>query len=318
VIRTATHDDLPLVTELWRAFTLEVPDAPWRDDDTEQDLRELEQALRDDVVLLADDGAGLAVASMRGAQLGFLDILYVRPDDRGRGVAAELVRETVAQLQGRGAAHVELEVLASNEAARALYQRWGFEPVELTLAVPVERLLASVAEPAGPTFGSVHVQSDDVDLVTRSVEKILPRLGRDRRLTVSEVRNGWIEVRAAVTDEDPSALRRLGRELSYTGGGVALSLGVEEGAVVHYTLYDRGSIVDEYASLPEYRGPLPPGEVVALGANPTVVARLTGAAPARVREVARTASSASELPPWNELYEQIADLMGVTADAHPL
>jgi hypothetical protein len=69
--------------------------------------------------------------------------------------------------------------------------------------------------------------------------------------------------------------------------------------------------VDEYASLPEFRGPLPPGEVIALGANPTVVARLTGAEPARVREVARTASSQADLPPALELHQQIAELMGV-------
>jgi hypothetical protein len=33
---------------------------------------------------------------------------------------------------------------------------------------------------------------------------------------------------------------------------------------VRYALFDRGGAVDEYASVPEYRGPLPPGDVVAL------------------------------------------------------
>jgi hypothetical protein len=130
--------------------------------------------------------------------------------------------------------------------------------------------------------------------------------------------NGWVRVRDALADRDPSVLKRLAKELSYTSGGVVLALGVEDGAVVHYTLFDRGSVVDEYVSVPEYRGALPPGDVIALGANPTVVARLTGAEPARVREVARTAASPNELPPWDELYLQIADLMGVEADAHPL
>jgi hypothetical protein len=41
------------------------------------------------------------------------------------------------------------------------------------------------------------------------------------------------------------------------------------------------------------------------------VARLTGADAKRVREVARTASSPTELPPAQELYEQIAAVMGV-------
>jgi GNAT superfamily N-acetyltransferase len=318
VIRNATSEDLALVRELWRAFNDEIPDAPWRDDDTEEDLQALEKAIVEDVVLLADD-VGLAVATMRGAKLGFLDLLYVRPEARGRGVARELASEAAAQLRGRGAEVLELEVLESNEHARAVYRAWGFAPVEHTLAAPVEQLLGRLSETSrGPTFGSVHVQSDDVGAVTHAVERALPRLGRSRDLNVSEASNGWVSVRSTLTDESPTALRSLAKELSYTSGGVSLALGVEDGAVVHYTLYDRGAAVDEYASVPEYRGPLPPGDVIALGANPTVVARLTGAEPARVREIARTAPSPADLPPWNELYEQIADLMGVDADAHPL
>ena len=95
-----------------------------------------------------------------------------------------------------------------------------------------------------------------------------------------------------------------------------LAIGVEQGAVVRYTLYDRGGAVDEYASLPEYSGPLPPGYVVALGANPTVVSRLTGADPARVRQVARTAASPADLPPALELLEQIAGVLGVAGANH--
>ena len=75
------------------------------------------------------------------------------------------------------------------------------------------------------------------------------------------------------------------------------------------------SVADEYASLPEYHGSLPPGDVIALGANPTVVARLTGADPERVRAVARTAKSAEDLPPAKELYAQLADLLGVGSEA---
>ena len=51
--------------------------------------------------------------------------------------------------------------------------------------------------------------------------------------------------------------------------------------------------------------------MVALGSNPTVVSRLTGAEPAAVRAVARTASSPEELPPAEELLAQLADLMGL-------
>jgi hypothetical protein len=118
-------------------------------------------------------------------------------------------------------------------------------------------------------------------------------------------------VRTDVTDADPDRLKALAKELSYTTGGVVLSLGVQRGAVVRYDLFERGADIDEYLSVPEYFGELPPGDVYALGANATVVARLTGADARRVRDVARTAASPGELPPARELYEQIAAVMGL-------
>jgi len=80
-------------------------------------------------------------------------------------------------------------------------------------------------------------------------------------------------------------------------------------------LLERGSVADEYASLPEYYGQLPPGDVIGLGANPTVAHRLTGADPARVRKVARTAGSAEDLPSPQDLYAQLADILGVGSEA---
>jgi hypothetical protein len=65
--------------------------------------------------------------------------------------------------------------------------------------------------------------------------------------------------------------------------------------------------------VPEFYGPLPPGDAVALAANPTVVARLTGADPARVRAVCRTAASPLELPQAEELYRQIAEVLGIAS-----
>jgi ribosomal protein S18 acetylase RimI-like enzyme len=311
VIRTATSEDLELVRGLWRAFGAEVPDLSWRDDDSADDLAQIEQALGDGGVLLADDGAGIAVISMDGEREGSLDLLYVRPDARGRGSARELVREAAAQLRGRGAEAVELHVLETSTAARTLYQRLGFTTVERIVAAPVD-LLVQAGE-GGPTFGAVHVQTDDSGLVERNVQKVLPRLGHSESSEVTGPADGWVRVRSDLTDGDPAKLQALAKELSYTNGGVTLALGVEDGVVVRYTLFDRGSSVDEYASVPEYRGALPPGDVIALGANPTVVARLTGADPHRVREIAQTATSPGELPPAQDLYEQIATLMGVKA-----
>jgi GNAT superfamily N-acetyltransferase len=304
VIRPATADDLPLVRELWTAFNTEIPDEPWREDDLAEDLAWLEQAVDEDIVLLADED-GLAVARRRGERLGFLEVVYVRPDARRKGLAAELVREVVTRLQESGAEMLELEVLASNSEARAIYEHWGFKPIELTLGASVAQLGQRLAPADGPTFGFVHVQTDDAEKVRRDAAKVL-RFEPD-----VEVESGWVRVRSDVTDADPTRLKALAKELSYTSGGVVLSLGIERGAVVRYDLFDRGADVDEYLSVPEYYGALPPGDTYALGANATVVGRLTGADPRRVREVARTAASPDELPPAQELYEQLAAVIGV-------
>jgi ribosomal protein S18 acetylase RimI-like enzyme len=319
VIRRATAEDVPLVRELWREFESEVPDVDWHDDDSAADLAKLAVAVEAGIVLLAEqDGAavGLAVAARKGDRIGFLDLVYVRPDARRSGIAAELVREAAEQLRTQGADVLELDVLASNEDARGIYQRWGFRPVELTLAAPLDALLATLSRPQGPTFGSVHVQTDDAGAVERAVQKVMPRLGRTAGTSVTGPRNGWVAVHDELIDREPKLQQRLAKELSYALGGVVLAIGVEEGLVVHYTLFDRGGDVDEYISVPEYHGELPPGDVIALGANPTVVARLTGASPARVREVARTAASPAELPAATELVVSIAELMGVSEAGH--
>ena len=70
-------------------------------------------------------------------------------------------------------------------------------------------------------------------------------------------------------------------------------------------------MVDEYLSVPSYYGELPKGDELALEANPTLVARLTGADRDEVRRVARTAVSPAELPPGPELYERLARVMGL-------
>ncbi|HEY2073968.1 MAG TPA: GNAT family N-acetyltransferase [Gaiellaceae bacterium] len=306
MIRNATTDDLPLVVDLWREFELEIPEPSWRDVDSAGDRDWFAQAVENETVLLADD-VGLAVAVMKGSRLGFLDVLYVRSGARGAGVARDLMREAVSQLRTRGAEVVELEVLASNAHARSVYERWGLEPLELKLAAPVEKLEQRLGErPDGPTFGFVHVQTDDLEKVRRDATKFL------RLEPELELGDGWVHVRTDGTDADPARLKALAKELSYTSASVVLSLGVERGAVVRYNLFDRGADVDEYLSVPEFYGALPPGDVIALGSNPTVMARLTGADPQRVRQVARTASTPEELPPAQELYEQIASIVGVS------
>jgi hypothetical protein len=92
---------------------------------------------------------------------------------------------------------------------------------------------------------------------------------------------------------------------------VVVALAIERGTVVRFQLYERGRMVDEYLSVPTFYGALPKGDELALAANPTLVARLTGAGHDEVRRVARTAVTPAELPPAEELYAQIGQLMGL-------
>jgi len=114
-------------------------------------------------------------------------------------------------------------------------------------------------------------------------------------------------------DRDRSAQRRLGAELSERMGVPVVAFALEEEMVVRFLLFERGRMVDEYLSVPTYYGELNKADELSLSANATLVARLTGADPARVRAVARTASSPSELPPARELAAQIAEVMNLEA-----
>jgi ribosomal protein S18 acetylase RimI-like enzyme len=322
-VRRATEGDLDTVVELWREFYREVPEPPHEDHDEAQEIGEIEAHVRGGRAFLAEsdggDPVGFALFWKKSPRVGYLSDLYVRPDARRRGLARTLVSEVASALAADGVEALELDVQVGNAAARAVYGRWGMRETKLTLAAPLADLAARLAaEPApGRSFGSIHVQTDDLAAVDRAVRQFVPRLpGRSRGSIVVPPRNGWIAVYDDVTDRDPQMLRRLARELSDRMGSVVLALGVEQGAVARFILYERGSIVDEYLSVQEYYGPLPPGDVIALAANPRVVARLTGADPGVVRAAAVHGASPDELPPAREVLVGLADAMGIEGAEH--
>ena len=314
-VRPAGESDIETLKELWLAFDREHPSPEYEDVDEAVELSEVEEYVREHVALLAENGevaAGFVLARMRGARHGWISDLYVSPDLRRGGAARRLVRDAAAALRGQGAEVIELDVRPWNEEARTVYERWGFRESKLTLATKADELEARLSQDApAPSQGLVFAQTDDEARVTKAVRAYVPRLGRSARTDVHPPANGWIAVDDELCSSDPALLRRLAQELSYRTGGVVLTLGVEEEAVVRYVLFDRGSVADEYCSLPEYHGPLPPGDVVALSANPTVAHRLTGADPERVRAVAKSASTAADLPPADDLYAELADVLGV-------
>jgi hypothetical protein len=187
------------------------------------------------------------------------------------------------------------------------------EAVALALvhAVAAAQPRSDAAFNLAPSFGSVHLQTDDQNGVVQLVQRLVPRVFRSRSTAVSPARNGWVAVYDEVADRDPRRLERLGRELSNAVGFVTFTIGVEDGLAVHYIAFERGRLLDEYLSVPEYRGQLAPGDAIAMRANPTVVARLTGAEPGAIRQVARTADSPVDLPPAEELIAELATTLGL-------
>jgi hypothetical protein len=161
-----------------------------------------------------------------------------------------------------------------------------------------------------PSFGSVHLQTDDQGAVVKLAQRLLPRVKASGTTVISPPRNGWVAVYDEVADRDPGTLRALGRELSSGSGYVTLIIGVEYGRIVHLVAMERGRLMDEYVSVPSSRQ-VAPGDAIALRANPTVLSRLTGADPARIRAVARTAESPDELPPAEELIAGVAAALGL-------
>ena len=272
----------PTLEGFWRAFEAEIPPPQHEDVDEATELGEIREIVESGLGWVAErDGAvvGMALARRTGPRAGRMTDLYVTPggtaDGRRRGAHAGRRRplrggrDRVRRPRGDGV----------NAAARAIYSHWGFREEVLVLTAPVAVLAERLGEPPSqPSFGSIHVQTDDVDRIAKAVEMYVPRLpGRSSGSIVTQPRSGYVTVYDDVCDRDPAMLRRLAKDISSRTGLVVIAVGVEEEAVARMILFDRGGIVDEYASVPEYHGPLPPGEVIALRANPVVVERYTGA-----------------------------------------
>jgi len=307
-IRNATPADKELLLTLVEEFEAELPPLPYPEDTPEEDWERIEKRIRDGVVLVAEDdgrAVGFVDANFEQGRVYVVDV-YVREEARRRGVGAALLERVADAARERGLAHMELQVESRNAGAVRFYERLGFGEGAKVMRVALDALRTGRRE-RSQGVGAVHVQTDDADAVERAVSQYLPRVSRESSFAVQAGRT-WTAVRVEPFSRD--VLRKLGAELSFRFA-VSVVLALEEGEIVRFVIHDQGRMVDEYLSVPEFYGPLPPGDALALRANPTVVARLTGAEPARVRAVARTADSPRELPPARELYEQVADVMGL-------
>jgi ribosomal protein S18 acetylase RimI-like enzyme len=309
-IRRAVETDEAVLRRLWEEFEREVPEPIGEKETWAEEWADTLDDVRGGGVFVAEDDDGpMGVARIEAPKRGvaFIQLVHVSERARRQGVAKALLAACAEDAKARGAAFVTLEVLVSNEPGLAAWRRLGFETVSFGMATPIAGLEERLRRvPVGEERATTHVQTDDEVSVERAVAQFLPRLEAPR-VTASE---SWIRVADPILDHDRDAHGRFAKELSERLGAVTVAL-AQEGDVVRFRLYERGRMVDEYLSVPTYYGELSKGDELALEANPTLVARLTGADRDEVRRVIRTAASPSDLPA--DLYEQIAALMGLEA-----
>jgi ribosomal protein S18 acetylase RimI-like enzyme len=84
------------------------------------------------VVLAGDGPDGLALMRFRPSLWTetldcYLEELYVVPDKRGRGIGRALMQAAMDLARAEGAAHMDLGTGDDDTAARALYEKLGFD-----------------------------------------------------------------------------------------------------------------------------------------------------------------------------------------------
>lgn len=161
------------------------------------------------VALARDGGGGRSVLgcvyASKWGHLGFIGLLLVRPDLRGRGLGERLVRRGVADLQRSGTASVGLDAVPE---AVSLYGRLGFTPTWESLRLAIDTTIDD-----RPATGSRAREATETDMPAV--------LELDLR--------GWGADRGRI-------LTALGRE----GGGGRIVVAPDDGPVRAYAAFRRG------------------------------------------------------------------------------
>jgi ribosomal protein S18 acetylase RimI-like enzyme len=140
LIRVAEPDELGLVRELWEEFEREVPDPVGEQPVWSDVVEHARAAIADRCLLFAlagDEPAAFAWATPPERGVARLEYLHVRSAYRRQGVARRLVQAVMVDLAARGATQLVLEVVATNDVARATWEALGFELIEYRLAAPI-------------------------------------------------------------------------------------------------------------------------------------------------------------------------------------
>ena len=149
----ATEADLPAVARLWHdswhdGHARHVPEA-LRDHRTLESFARRLPPLIGALRLARNGGDVLGMCVVQEAEV---DQLFVAPEARGKGAAAELLADAEARIRATGADQGHLFVIKENLRARAFYEKHGWQD-------------------AGPQEVVLRETGDQVRLVVRRYEK---------------------------------------------------------------------------------------------------------------------------------------------------
>lgn len=122
IIRKMTVEDVPAVSAIDRmSFTLPWPESAFRYEVNDNHLAQC---------FVAETGDGQIVAAV--VSWVIIDELHIatvatHPDFRRQGIGAQIFQDSLRNGFAAGARLAFLEVRESNEAAQAMYRRFGFE-----------------------------------------------------------------------------------------------------------------------------------------------------------------------------------------------
>ena len=171
-VRHATAEDFDALRSLWEQWQAESPQPPpWADVSWEANRSEFERSLDANALFLAEEDGrpvGFVTAWLEGhfAKIGDL---YVVEAERRHGTGRLLVETVIDNLRARGATHLLVD---ANPEALDFYDRLGFREVSRNLVRPLE--VKDVLR--GRSYGSIHIQTDDLTGVERAVAQFVPRL----------------------------------------------------------------------------------------------------------------------------------------------
>ena len=311
-IRHGTDDDLDAVRRLRERWNAESAAPPaWADVSWEANRPEVERAL---------DANALFVAEEDGQPLGFVTAwledhiarigdLYVAEEGRRHGAGRALIDAVIENLRARGATHLFVN---ANVDAMSFYERLGFREESRNSSFPSTSAPSARARPSDRSTSRPTIWAASSGPWPSSCPACPALAGQHRHAATQRLDHGLRRRLRPRTGD--AAKARQGAVRAVRGGRDRDRRRARRGRPVRPARGRR--VVDEYLSVPEHYGALPPGDAIALAANPRVVARLTGADPAAVRAAARTAASPDQLPPPRELLASIAATIGLQGAEH--